>query len=95
VVVFNGGYHGGVFGFAGGVPASNNVDLDDWIVARYNDVESARTAIKSEGVAAVLVEGMQGGSGAIVGTVQFLKGLEAAAKEVRHLKLMPQLLPKN
>jgi glutamate-1-semialdehyde 2,1-aminomutase len=82
VVVFNGGYHGGVFSFSGGVPAPNNVDLDDWIVATYNDIESAAAAIKGEGVAAVLVEGMQGAGGAIVGTVDFLRGVEAAAKEV-------------
>lgn len=82
VVTFAGGYHGGVFGFAHGAPAPNNVDLADWVVAKYNDVESAREAIKGEGVAAVLVEGMQGGPGAVVGSEEFLKGIEAAAKEV-------------
>jgi glutamate-1-semialdehyde 2,1-aminomutase len=34
VVVFTGGYHGGVLAFSGGVPASNNVDRGDWIMAR-------------------------------------------------------------
>jgi glutamate-1-semialdehyde 2,1-aminomutase len=82
VVVFGGGYHGGVFTFAGGKPAKNNVDLDDWIIARYNDVESAEHAIMTEGVAAVLVEGMQGAGGAIVGSKDFLLGIESAARRV-------------
>jgi glutamate-1-semialdehyde 2,1-aminomutase len=82
VVVFSGGYHGGVFTFAGGVPARNAVDQDCWVVARYNDVESARKAIFEGDVAAVLVEGMQGGPGAIPGTNEFLLGIQDAAKEV-------------
>lgn len=82
IVVFAGGYHGGVLTFAGGKPAPNNVDRDDFIVARYNDLESAREAIFSEGVAAVLLEGMQGGPGAIPATHEFLKGIEQYAKEV-------------
>ncbi|KAF7548726.1 hypothetical protein G7046_g8578 [Stylonectria norvegica] len=81
VVTFGGGYHGAVLGFAHGKPGANNVDMDDWIVARYNDLESARTAISSQGVAAVLVEGMQGSAGGIVGKPEFLEGIqEAAAK---------------
>jgi glutamate-1-semialdehyde 2,1-aminomutase len=89
IVVFGGAYHGGVLGFPGGKPAANNVDLDDWIVARYNDLDSATRAIQSEGVAAVLVEGMQGAGGCIVGTEEFLAGVDAAAKKVLDLlKLM-------
>ncbi|PHH77347.1 hypothetical protein CDD82_3551 [Ophiocordyceps australis] len=60
VVVFSGGYHGGVLNFSQGLAVSSNVDLDDWIVAKYNSVDSAAQAIRREGVAAVLVEGMQG-----------------------------------
>ena len=90
VVVFAGGYHGGVLIFSGGVPAANNVDRDDFIVARYNDVESAREAISREGVAAVLVEGMQGGPGAVPGTEDFLRGIEKAAREVR-ARLFPPM----
>lgn len=82
VVVFAGGYHGGVLSFGGGVAAANNVDRDDFIVARYNDIDSARAAIAREGVAAVLVEGMQGASGAIPGSRKFLKAVEESAKQV-------------
>lgn len=82
VVVFAGGYHGGVMTFAGGVPAANNVDRNDWIIAQYNDIASAVEAIKQPGIAAVLIEGMQGAPGAIKGMEDFLKAIEAAAKEV-------------
>lgn len=82
VVAFGGGYHGGVLGFKGGKPAENNVDFDDWIIAKYNDLESARSAIRSEGVAAVIMEGMQGSSGGIAATKGFLRGVQEAALEV-------------
>lgn len=82
IVTFGGGYHGAVLGFAGGKPGANNVDMDDWIVARYNDVDSAQKAIASEGVAAVLLEGMQGAGGGITGKPEFLRGVQEAAAKV-------------
>ncbi|KIH90278.1 glutamate-1-semialdehyde 2,1-aminomutase [Sporothrix brasiliensis 5110] len=92
VVVFAGGYHGGVFMFGGGQPAANNVDRDDFVVARYNDVASAQAAIAQEGVAAVLVEGMQGGPGAVPGTRAFLTGIEAAAKEAGVVFILDEVM---
>lgn len=83
VVVFNGGYHGAVIGFKGGKPEANNVDMDDWLVARYNDAESARSAISGEDVAAVLVEGMQGSGGGIPGTDEFLQAIQEASVKAR------------
>lgn len=83
VVVFNRGYHGGVLGFKDGKPAPNNVDPNDWIVVKYNDVDAATKAIQSEGVAAVLVEGMQGNGGCILGTPEFLTGIQDAAAKVK------------
>jgi glutamate-1-semialdehyde 2,1-aminomutase len=82
IVAFAGGYHGGVLGFAGGRPAANNVDFDNWIVAEYNDLPGAIKAIQSEGVAAVILEAMQGAGGAIRGTPEFLTGVQKAASEV-------------
>ncbi|TQV95732.1 glutamate-1-semialdehyde 2,1-aminomutase [Cordyceps javanica] len=79
VVVFGGGYHGAVFGFKDGKVAGNNVDKADWIVAKYNDLEGAVKAIKSDGVAAVILEAMQGSGGCICGTPEFLTGVERAA----------------
>lgn len=84
VVAFSGAYHGGVYGFKDGKVAANNIDKADWIVARYNDLDSAVHAIKSQGVAAVILEAMQGAGGCICGTKEFLLGVQKAAKEVRY-----------
>lgn len=82
VVVTSGSYHGGVLLFADGVPAACNVDQDEWIVARFNDVEGVVSAIRQPNVAAVLVEAMQGGPPAISASAKFLEAIEATAKEV-------------
>lgn len=82
VVAFGGGYHGAVLGFKDGLPAPNAVDKNDWVMASYNDLDSAVKAIESEGVAAVILEGMQGSGGCIPGTPEFLKGIQEAAKKV-------------
>lgn len=82
VVTFNGAYHGAVLGFPDGKPSANTVNPNDWIVARYNDLDDARRAIKSDGVAAVLLEAMQGSGGGICATSEFLKGVQDAASEV-------------
>lgn len=84
VVVFNKGYHGGVLTFWGGKPAPNNVDIDDWIVVKYNDLDAAVKAIQSEGVAAVLMEGMQGNGSCLSATPEFLTGVQDAAAKVRN-----------
>jgi len=70
-MVFEGGYHGGVFYFRhGGSPL--NLPLP-WLMAEYNEVESTRALIRRHArhLAAVLVEPMQG-SGCIPGTPEFL-----------------------
>ncbi|MCB1996573.1 MAG: aminotransferase class III-fold pyridoxal phosphate-dependent enzyme, partial [Rhodoferax sp.] len=81
VLVFKGGYHGGVLAFAGGgspvnVPA-------DWIVARYNDLDDvqARVAPHRGELAAILVEPLLGSGGCIPGDPAFLLGLRALADE--------------
>lgn len=51
------------------------VDREDWVVVgEYNNPESARAAIEGPGVAAVLVEGMQGGGGTVPATMDFFEG---------------------
>lgn len=82
VIVFGGGYHGGVLMFAGGKPASNVIDRDDFIVLPYNDSEALKNTI-DDSVAAVLVEGMQGCAGAIVGKPEFLFAIQDEARKVR------------
>ncbi|KAI8418936.1 hypothetical protein FOFC_01508, partial [Fusarium oxysporum] len=92
VVTFSGGYHGAVIGFKGGKPEANNVDLDDWVVARYNDLDSARAAIESEGIAAVLVEGMQGSGGGIPGHPEFLQGIQEIAGNAGVLFIIDEVM---
>ena len=73
VMVFHGGYHGGVLYFvSGGSPV--NVPYD-YIVAPYNDVEGTRALLATHGeeLFAVLLEPMQGSHGCLPGDIDFLK----------------------
>lgn len=82
VVVFSGGYHGGCYTF-GDQPAENCVDMNEWIIAEYNNIEDTKKKIEeSDDVAAVLVEGMQGRGPCIVGTHEFLHQVQASAKKI-------------
>ena len=75
IVVFEGGYHGGVLSFAhGGSPVNAPFEF---VVGRYNDPEAA--ALVTGDVAAVLVEPMQGSGGVIPGDRAFLQALRDAA----------------
>jgi glutamate-1-semialdehyde 2,1-aminomutase len=70
VVVFEGGYHGGVLTFAG--PRHPGADVNvphDWIVVPYNDLAALDAAFHEHGesIAAVLVEPLQGSAGCIPG----------------------------
>jgi glutamate-1-semialdehyde 2,1-aminomutase len=92
IVVFAGGYHGAVLTFSGGYAAPNNVDPQDWIIARYNDIESAQDAIRREDVAAVLLEGMQGAGGAIPASAEFLYTVQDTAKECSVLVILDEVM---
>ena len=73
IAVFSGAYHGAVFSFGSGKVASNAVNRDDWVIGKYNDVGSAKAVIEeTPGLAAVVVEAMQGAGGGISGTKEFL-----------------------
>ncbi|TXG95783.1 MAG: aminotransferase class III-fold pyridoxal phosphate-dependent enzyme [Nevskiaceae bacterium] len=74
VMVFEGGYHGGVFYFRqGGIPLNLPID---WVIAPYNDTEKTIELIKQHGkdLAAVLVEPMLG-SGCLPADPTFLLAL--------------------
>ncbi|WP_059413149.1 aspartate aminotransferase family protein [Cupriavidus basilensis] len=75
VVVFGGGYHGGVLTFARGNTPVNVPH--DFLIASYNDLDSVRAlfAANPRDIAAVVVEPMQGASGCIEAKVEFLRGL--------------------
>ena len=72
VMVFHGGYHGGVLYFvSGGSPVNMPYE---YIVGPYNDVEGARELLRqhAQEIFAVLVEPMQGSGGCLPGDPEFL-----------------------
>jgi len=80
VMVFHGGYHGGVLYFvSGGSPV--NIPYD-FVVAPYNDIEGTRALFAKHGdeVFATLVEPMQGSHGCLPGDPAFLKMVREETK---------------
>jgi len=80
VMVFNGGYHGGVLYFVTGSPTTNAPY--DFVIAPYNDLTGTLELIEQHRreLAAVLVEPMQGSGGCLPSTPGFLAGVFAAAR---------------
>ncbi len=79
ILVFGGGYHGGVFYFRGHGSAINAPF--DYLVGRYNDLDAVEELVRPHGaeLAAILVEPMQGTTGCIPAEPEFLAGLRALA----------------
>ena len=74
VLVFDGGYHGGVITFGG----AREVNVrHDWVVTTYNDIDAVAAVFAEHGdsIAAVLVEPLQGSAGCIPGDPEFLAAL--------------------
>jgi glutamate-1-semialdehyde 2,1-aminomutase len=72
IMVFKGGYHGGLLYFGGGgIPINAPFPF---VLARYNDIEGTRAMIKREAadLAAILVEPMMGSAGCIPAERAFL-----------------------
>ncbi len=73
VMVFHGGYHGGVLYFvSGGSPVNMPYE---YVVAPYNDIEGTRALLAKHGeeLFAVLLEPMQGSHGCLPGDIEFLR----------------------
>ena len=77
-MVFDGGYHGAVFGFAGGGSPINAPF--DYVLAPYNDIAATRALIDQHAadLALVILEPMMGGGGCIAATPDFLTMLREA-----------------
>jgi glutamate-1-semialdehyde 2,1-aminomutase len=92
ILVFAGGYHGGVFYFRGKGSAVNAPF--DFLLGEYNDIEGTRALVASNGndLAAILVEPMLGGSGCIPATRGFLAELRALASETGAVLIFDEVM---
>lgn len=92
ILVFGGGYHGGVFYFRGhGSPINAPFD---YLVGRYNDLDAVLdlAAPHRGALAAILVEPMQGTTGCIPADRDFLAGLRALADETGALLIFDEVM---
>lgn len=82
IVVFSGGYHGGVFSWKLGKGSPINAP-HQFLVARYNDIESVKKILavpeNAHDLAAIVLEPMIGSGGGMVGSMEFLKEMRRLA----------------
>jgi glutamate-1-semialdehyde 2,1-aminomutase len=92
VMVFDGGYHGGVFTFSGGGSPINAPFA--FVVAPYNDTAATLALIRAHAadLAVVVLEPMMGGGGCIAAEPDFLHALRAATAEVGALLLLDEVM---
>jgi glutamate-1-semialdehyde 2,1-aminomutase len=92
VLVFEGGYHGGVFTFSGnGSPINAPFDF---VLAPYNDTAATVALIEKHGpeLAVVALEPMMGGGGCIAAEPAFLHALREATQRVGALLLFDEVM---
>lgn len=91
ILVFEGGYHGGVFLFKPGV--ETNAPFS-WITVAYNDSAAAANAIQEHGsdLAAVIVEPMLGSGGCIAANADFLATLRRETRDVGSLLILDEVM---
>lgn len=89
ILVFNGSYHGAVFGFAGG-GSPINVPFE-YVLAPYNDIERTRALITDE-LALVILEPMVGSGGCIPATTAFLQMLREETTRVGALLVLDEVM---
>ncbi|MBM3532661.1 MAG: aspartate aminotransferase family protein [Alphaproteobacteria bacterium] len=92
VMVFDGGYHGGIFTFHDGNSPVNGPF--DFVIAPYNDAEGTRKLIAEAGkdLAVVAVEPMQGGIGCIAADASFLRVLREETQKIGALLLFDEVM---
>ncbi len=92
ILVFAGGYHGGVFYFRGhGSPLNAPFE---YLIGRYNDLGTVEDLVRPHRaeLAAILVEPMQGTTGCIPAEHAFLAGLRALASETGALLIFDEVM---
>ena len=92
ILVFTGGYHGGVFYFRGHGSALNAPF--EYLLGRYNDFASVEAIVRPfrGELAAILVEPMQGTTGCIPAERSFLEGLRTLADETGALLIFDEVM---
>src|SRR6201995_429860 len=91
-MVFNGGYPGAVFGFAGGGSPINAPFA--YILAPYNDMTGTGALIAQHAseLALVILEPMMGGGGCIAASPEFLAMLREATTKVGALLILDEVM---
>ena len=92
ILVFAGGYHGGVFYFRG---KGSRINAPfEFLIGDYNDIARTRALVAPYrgDLAAILVEPMLGGSGCIPGTREFLADLRALASETGAILIFDEVM---
>jgi glutamate-1-semialdehyde 2,1-aminomutase len=92
ILVFTGGYHGGVFYFRGhGSPLNAPFE---YLLGPYNDLTSVEALVRPHRgeLAAILVEPMQGTTGCIPAEHSFLAGLRVLADETGALLIFDEVM---
>src|SRR5215472_4400099 len=92
ILVFEGGYHGGVFYFRGHGSRLNAPF--DYLLGRYNDLAAVEKLVRPHRaeLAAILIEPMQGTTGCIPAERSFLAGLRALADETGALLIFDEVM---
>ena len=92
VMVFDGGYHGAVFGFAGGGSPINAPF--EYVVASYNDPETTRSLIHANAadLAVVILEPMIGSGGCLAAEPAFLAMLREETQRVGALLILDEVM---
>src|SRR5580693_1069983 len=92
ILVFHGGYHGGVFYFRG-KGSVINVPFD-FVFATYNDTAGTRALIEANrhDLAAILIEPMLGGSGCIPADREFLAEARRLASETGAILIFDEVM---
>ena len=92
ILVFEGGYHGGVFYFRGhGSPLNAPFE---YLLGRYNDLDAVEALVRPHRtkLAAILIEPMQGTTGCIPAEGSFLAGLRTLADETGALLIFDEVM---
>jgi glutamate-1-semialdehyde 2,1-aminomutase len=92
VLVFAGGYHGGVFYFRGHGSAVNAPF--EYLIGCYNDLDQVLDLVRQHRseLAAILVEPMQGSTGCIPAARDFLAGLRTLADETGAVLIFDEVM---